>query len=107
MNGKRQYVNLMNMPSEEVCQWLEHLRTRSGVDIIRFSKLWRTSNPSIQGQWTAFTNKDTALNVTEFPSDELAEFKPDELSATEKLIKLTEELKISGRQTHNKDFDSS
>ena len=61
--------------------------------MVRLRKTWHTDTPSIQGMWTPFTNKDTRLNVTQFPSEELSRFQPTEQSATEKILRLAEQLR--------------
>ena len=81
------------MKKDEVCKWLEFARTRSGEQIIRFRKPWHTDNPSIQGVWHPFLNKDPAINVKTFPDKELSEYIETELSATEKLRRMADELK--------------
>ena len=91
-------MDAANKPKEELCQWIGHLRTRSGVEIVRLKKMWHTDTPSIQGIWTPFTNKDTRLNVTEFPDYENFRFQVAEESATEKLIKMAERLRLLDSQ---------
>lgn len=76
------------MPADEICQWVEHLRTRSGYDIKRLLKYWHTHTPSVQGTWTPFTNKDTRLNIERFPSEEFGRFRSRETSSTERLLEL-------------------
>ena len=78
---------------EMICQWVNHLRTHSGNETVRLRKTWHTDTPSIQGPWTPFVNKDTQLNVMQFPSEELSKFQPTEPSATERLLRLAEELR--------------
>ncbi len=81
------------LPEEQICQWVEHFRTRSGVDIVRLRQDWHTDHPSIQGIWTPFTNRDTRLNVTEFPSEELGRCPNVQPSATEKLLEYAKQLR--------------
>lgn len=79
------------MQPDEICQWIEHLRTRSGAQIVRLRKQWHTETPSIQGVWSPFTNRDTRLNVTEFPNEELSEaFK--EPSATDQILQMAKQI---------------
>ena len=82
-----------NKTPSEICQWVEHLRCRSGVDIVRTIKSYHTDSPSIQGIWSPFTNKDPKLNVTEFPSLEYSKYQATELTASEKLLKIAEDLR--------------
>lgn len=91
-------MNAANKPKEELCQWIGHLRTRSGEEIVRLRKMWHTDTPSIQGVWTPFTNKDTNLNVTEFPDYENFRFEATEESASDKLMKMAERLRLSDSQ---------
>ena len=93
MNGNVIEQRMHMLPQEEICQWVEHLRTRSGVDIVRLRKTWHTDNPSIQGIWTPFTNKDTLLNVTKFPSMELSKCPELQPSATDRLMAVAKQLR--------------
>ena len=77
--------------SEEIGQWVEPLRTRSGHEIVRLLHTWHTHTPSIQGTWTPFTNKDTRTNIAEFPSEELSKFRFRGVTATEQLLRLAQE----------------
>ena len=86
-------MNVSNCQQDEIGQWVEHLRTRSGNQIVRLNKPWRTDSPSVQGVWTPFTNKDPKLNVTEFPCKDLSEFKQSEQSATERLMEVAKQLR--------------
>ncbi|XP_046358488.1 39S ribosomal protein L43, mitochondrial-like [Haliotis rufescens] len=72
LNGRTETLNIRNMPQDEICKWVEHFRTRSGVQVVRLRKQWHTETPSIQGVWSPFTNRDSELNVTEFPDAELS-----------------------------------
>jgi len=74
----------------EVCQWLEHLRCRSGEQIIRLRKTWHTDMPSVQGIWTPFTNLDPHLAVTSLPNEQLSLRAAPE-SATDYVLKLARE----------------
>jgi large subunit ribosomal protein L43 len=94
LNGKSVHLSVGNYTSNELCQWIEHLRCRSGDELIRLRKTWHTETPSVQGIWTPFTNLDPQLAVTTLPDDKLSAC-PASLSATEHLTKLAEQLKIS------------
>ena len=82
------------LPQDQICHWMEHFRTRSGVEIVRLRKSWHTDSPSVQGPWTPFTNKDTSWNVTQFPNLEIGRCTPLEPSATERLMELAKQLRI-------------
>jgi hypothetical protein len=60
------------MNKEQICKWVEHFRTRSGTQIVRFRKHWHTDNPSIQGIWHPFLFKDPKINTKIFPDEELS-----------------------------------
>ena len=74
---------------------------------MRLRKEWHTYNPSIQGVWTPFTNKDTRLNVTQFPNKELSECPDSEPSATEKLMELAKQLRAGGNVVEIPEGDAS
>jgi large subunit ribosomal protein L43 len=80
------------MNKEQICKWVEHFRTRSGTQIVRFRKHWHTDNPSIQGIWHPFLFKDPKINTKIFPDEELSRFVQD-TSATEHVLKMYEEQK--------------
>ena len=84
-------VNVSKKSSPEISQWIEHLRTRSGNDIVHLLHPWHTYTPSIQGTWTPFTNKDTRLNAVEFPCEEFSKFRYRGVTATEQLLRLARE----------------
>ncbi|KAF6771480.1 39S ribosomal protein L43 mitochondrial [Paragonimus kellicotti] len=46
------------MCCEEVFNWMELLRNRSGLDIMPVYKKWSTKTPSIQGIWHPFYSED-------------------------------------------------
>lgn len=81
--------------SEEISQWVEHLRTRSGHDIVHLLRKWHTHTPSVQGTWTPFTNKDTRTNIAEYPDEELSKFRYRGVTATEELLRLAREQGIA------------
>lgn len=107
VNGGKEKIVVNNYTREEVCQWAEHLRTRSGHEIIRFNKPWHTENPSIQGIWTPFTNKDSKLNVTEFPSEELSRFNTGIPSATDRLLEMAKTLRVENVQIEEKEEEQT
>ena len=96
VNGNVIEQRMHMIPQEQICQWVEHFRTRSGVEIVKLRKDWHTYNPSIQGIWTPFTNKDTELNVTQFPNTEHSKCPVLEVSATERLMELAKQLRAQG-----------
>lgn len=89
VNGDKQLVNCHNFTRQEVSKWLELLRTQAGNhDGTRLRKFWHTENPSIQGPWTPFTFRDPAMNLVQFPNEELSKAFCPEKSATEELLEL-------------------
>ncbi|CAH1782888.1 unnamed protein product [Owenia fusiformis] len=95
LNTESVYLNVHKNDQEEVCKWVEHLRTRSGEPIVRLRKKWFTNNPSIQGIWTPFTNKDTRWNIAQFPELVEDEHKAAEYesSATEDILEMFRQMK--------------
>lgn len=92
LNGNTQTLNMSDLPKEDICKWVEAMRTRSGVPVMRLRKTWHTDTPSIQGAWHPFLFKDPVNNVTSFPDPELYKL-PEEESATTRLLKRAEELR--------------
>ena len=96
MNGNEKYISLSEKSSAEICQWINHLRTISGKEENRLVKTWKTENPSIQGVWTPYTNKDPVHSTIKYPSESPDFlFKPREKSATEKIIEMAEKLRLA------------
>lgn len=93
MNGNEVQLNVAKQSAGEVCQWLEHLRCRSGEDILRLRKTWHTDTPSIQGIWTPFTNLDPQLAVTSLPDEKLSRRAAPE-SATDFVLKVAQNVKM-------------
>ena len=86
---------VVNLDNANIRHWVEHLRTRSGQEILRHRKDWHTDNPSIQGHWTPATNRPTHWNLKEFhlKDDDCMKSPVFEESATERLLKMAEELR--------------
>ena len=63
------------------------MRTRKGDTIMRLLKKQRTENPSIQGVWTPFTNKDPSFGVQKYPSEKMSASNAEK-TATEKILEL-------------------
>ena len=55
---------------EYIIKFVEHLRARSGNEIVNFRKYIRTEHPSIQGPWTPFTHQPTEWNLLKLPDAE-------------------------------------
>jgi len=93
VNGNQIQLNVAKQTAGEVCQWLEHLRCRSGEDIVRLRKTWHTDTPSVQGIWTPFTNLDPHLAVTSLPDEKLSRRAAPE-SATDYVLKMAQNVKV-------------
>ncbi|PVD31121.1 hypothetical protein C0Q70_10399 [Pomacea canaliculata] len=74
------------MAAEEICKWVEHLKSRSGVQIVRLIQHHHTDISSIQGIWHPFLNKDPSLAATTLPAPELYRVPRKQKSATEMLL---------------------
>ncbi|THD20361.1 Mitochondrial ribosomal protein L43 [Fasciola hepatica] len=55
--GNWHYVKPAGMNCEEINNWMEFLRNRSGADILPIYKKWSTKSPSIQGMWHPFSEE--------------------------------------------------
>ncbi|GCC19767.1 large ribosomal subunit protein mL43 [Chiloscyllium punctatum] len=66
LNGSVREEPLNRKNADEVGQLIQKMASQSGLDIIRIRKPYHTDNPSIQSQWTPFTNKPSVLNVHDF-----------------------------------------
>ncbi|CAD5118351.1 DgyrCDS7061 [Dimorphilus gyrociliatus] len=93
LNGNTVVKNINCLNPDDIMKWLEHLRTRSGIEIVRLRKSQHTDSPSIQGVWTPWTNKDSSMNISDYTDKKLLEMKRDELTATEKLLELAKNLR--------------
>jgi len=98
VNGNTVHLNVAQQSSTEVCQWLEHLRCRSGENILRLRKTWHTDTPSVQGIWTPFTNLDPRLAVTSLPDERLSRRLAPE-SATDYVLKVAQNVRLIGDDT--------
>lgn len=95
LNGEREVISCHNFSSQQMVKWLNLYTTRSGIPLMRYIKMFHTECPSIQGVWSPFTNMNPALNVTQFPSEELSKPLKEEKSATEELLELIKNQSIS------------
>ncbi|XP_043569004.1 39S ribosomal protein L43, mitochondrial isoform X2 [Chiloscyllium plagiosum] len=66
LNGSMREEPLNRKTAEQVGQLIQKMASQSGLDIIRIRKPYHTDNPSIQSQWTPFTNKPSVLNMHDF-----------------------------------------
>ena len=86
-----QNLDVHQFTREKITKWIEFMRTRKGDTIVRILKKQQTHNPSIQGVWNPFTNKQPQLAIEQFPSKKFQEPKNKETSATEKILQLYNE----------------
>ena len=94
VNGGREEIALNTLLSGTICQWVEHVRTRSGFVTERLRRTWHTDTPSVQGVWTPFTNKSPELNGARLPAP--AGFTVHEVSASERLLALARQIRTGG-----------
>ncbi|XP_064630809.1 large ribosomal subunit protein mL43-like [Lineus longissimus] len=94
LNGEKHQVHIRNYNNHEVGEWIKYLRTHSGATDGRLEKKWHTDTPSIQGVWTPFLNKDSEVNLAEFPDEELGSAAVKELSATDELLQSVKNIAI-------------
>lgn len=73
---------------EYIIKFVEHLRARSGNEIINFRKYIRTEHPSIQGPWTPSTHQPTEWNLLNFPHAEGLQPIKFEKTATEIVLEM-------------------
>uniref|UniRef100_A0A8C5R7B3 Large ribosomal subunit protein mL43 n=1 Tax=Leptobrachium leishanense TaxID=445787 RepID=A0A8C5R7B3_9ANUR len=66
LNGSVREEGLNRMSADDIHQLIQKMANQSGLEIIRIRKPQHTDNPSIQGQWHAFTNKPTSVNIKTF-----------------------------------------
>ncbi|XP_053548446.1 39S ribosomal protein L43, mitochondrial [Bombina bombina] len=66
LNGAVREEAINRKTADEIVQLIQKMADQSGLDIIRIRKPYHTDNPSIQGQWHPFTNKQSALNIKTF-----------------------------------------
>ncbi|CAH8447551.1 unnamed protein product [Schistosoma haematobium] len=76
--GNWQYVRAKDMTCEEIANWINFLRTRSGVNIFPMYKYWSTKRPSIQ---VLKTPNEIVRNI-----GQLCQNKQNVLSAEEVLL---------------------
>lgn len=95
VNGRQETVSAHNMESDEICKWVEHIRTRSGAQIMRVKKQWHTDTPSVQGIWHPFLHKDPSLATTPFPAPQLYRAKQAATSATDMVVEDTLAKKVA------------
>ena len=95
VNGNKQDKSVQFLNREDVCEWVGHLKDRSGEDLKRIMKQQHTDSPSIQGIWTPFTNAPSHLNVASFPSEiDSGCVQNDGTDATQELLGVAKRLRL-------------
>ena len=95
LNGRTEDLKAGRFDSkEELVKWIHHLKDRSGIEIEALESPVRWAVPSVQGQWTPFTNQPSLTNVGGFPNKEMAEYKSALPSATDRLKELVAKQKL-------------
>ncbi|KAG5449048.1 39S ribosomal protein L43, mitochondrial [Clonorchis sinensis] len=98
--GNWQYVKASQMECEEIHNWMEFLRNRSGLDIMPIYKTWSTKSPSIQGMWHPFNSEsgaDCVLSPEEIRKNLHILSEPvriDEFTAEDRLLDLAEKQQL-------------
>lgn len=93
LNGAEHYLNFHRMSAAQVEAWIHWFLTRSGYELYKLHRPITTYRPSIQGIWTPFTFRDSAVNVAQFPSEQLGTHIGKQPSATEQLVEIAKSLK--------------
>lgn len=89
LNGEAQWINCRNNTNEEILKWMSLLKTQAGDHTDkRYRKMQSTFQPSVQGVWTPFTNKNPVLNVVELPLEKFSELLNKKQTATEQLLEI-------------------
>ncbi|CAL1533690.1 unnamed protein product [Lymnaea stagnalis] len=86
LNGGREVLLMSGKEPGEICKWTEHLRTRSGIQIVKMINNIHTETPSTQGIWHPFMFRDTEWAVTKFPSKKASEVLKIGLTATDLVL---------------------
>lgn len=95
VNGEKTWISCHNLTKEEIIKWMNLIRTQAGdTSGIRYRKLQHTDFPSIQGPWTPYTFRDPALNLAEFPNEDLSKVLRQPKTATENLVELFKRQKL-------------
>lgn len=96
LNGDRHWKSCRDHSGEEITKWVELLKNQNGNSSeLRYRKMFHTDVPSIQGAWTPFTHRNPEFNVAAFPDPKLSRPVDVEQSATEKLIEIFKQQRIS------------
>ncbi|XP_005090362.1 39S ribosomal protein L43, mitochondrial [Aplysia californica] len=97
LNGRREVMLLSGKEVPEICKWVEHMRTRSGVQIVNMIQNNHTETPSTQGIWHPFMFRDSEMAATEFPSKKFSQIQVTGKTATD--LVLEEQLKVSSSES--------
>lgn len=79
------------------------MKTQNGeAGAMRYRKMWHTDIPSIQGPWTPYTHKSPELNLVTYPNENLSKALQLEPTATEKLIEMFKQQKLTDGNQESK-----
>ncbi|KAK3733739.1 hypothetical protein RRG08_026854 [Elysia crispata] len=90
LNGRREMMEMIDKEPEEICKWTEHMRGRSGVQIVNMIRNNHTETPSTQGIWHPFMFRDSETALTKFPNPQLSAVKQTGKTATDYLLEEVE-----------------
>ena len=86
VNGRRETMEMSGKEPEEICKWTEHMRGRSGVQIVRLLRNNHTETPSTQGIWHTFMFRDSETALAKFPNPEYSAVKNTGKTATDHVL---------------------
>ncbi|GFS03909.1 39S ribosomal protein L43, mitochondrial-like [Elysia marginata] len=86
LNGRRETMEMIDKEPGEICKWAEHMRGRSGVQIVNMIRNNHTETPSTQGIWHPFMFRDTETAVTKFPDSRYSTLKHTGKTATDYVL---------------------
>ncbi|KAJ6637848.1 39S ribosomal protein L43, mitochondrial [Pseudolycoriella hygida] len=103
LNGERHWMSCRGQSNEEIKKWVDLMRGQNAnSSSVRLRKMWHTDKPSIQGPWTPFTHKNPELNFAVFPDQKLSQPMDVGQTATEKLMEIFKQQKISDQSLDSK-----
>ncbi|KAK0426382.1 hypothetical protein QR680_009681 [Steinernema hermaphroditum] len=90
-NGRMVHMNSSGLSAERVGQYVNLLRTRSGLPIVRFESRQTASCKSVQGQWNPTTWIAPEQNAAQLPDERFSSHRTSVITATEYIQKLMKE----------------
>ncbi|CAG2110584.1 unnamed protein product, partial [Medioppia subpectinata] len=95
LNGLRHWMGVRKFTPVELEWWLDFLRDRSGYELSQLMSPVNVMLPSVQGPWHPFLNRDTRLNVCQFPDAESGAYLYDKPTASQQLIQMSQQSNTS------------